>query len=82
MPDLLMIIADSEELSSIKLRRAEKKVLNNINSDQSEGGVRFFVPDEKKPSKPKPRIQTSAEKIFVLVRACLTTYSLPEDSAS
>lgn len=82
MPDLLMIIAESEELSSIKLRRAEKKVLNHINSDQSEGSVRFFVPDEKKPSKPKPRIQTSTEKNFVLVRAFFALCSLIEGSAS
>lgn len=67
MPDLLMIIAESEELSCIKLRRAEKKVLNSINTAQTEGGVRFFVPDDKKPSKPKARIQLSSEKIFVLV---------------
>ncbi|KAK9833183.1 hypothetical protein WJX74_009492 [Apatococcus lobatus] len=71
MPDLLMIIGESEELNSIKLRRAEKKVLNSINTDQSDGCVRFFVPDEMKPSKPKLRIQLSSEKIFVLINAAL-----------
>ena len=68
MTDLLMIIAKSEELNSIKLRRAEKKILNSINTDQSEGCVRLFVPDDKKPTKAKARIQQSSEKIFVLVR--------------
>ncbi len=67
MTDLLMIIAESEELNSIKLRRAEKKILNRINTDQSEGCIRLFVPDEKKAERPKARIQKSSEKIFVLV---------------
>ena len=67
MADLMTVIAESEELNSIKLRRPEKKLLNSINTDRAEGGVRFFVPDEKKPAKPKARIQRGSEKIFILV---------------
>ena len=73
LPDLLMAIARSQELSGIKLRRSEKKPLNAINKGSSSTAdkvhaVRFYVPDPKKSQKAKERISTSAEKIFVMVR--------------
>ena len=73
LPDLLMAVARSEELSGIKLRRSEKKPLNAINKGSSNSAdkahnVRFCVPDPNKPQKAKERISTSAEKIFVMVR--------------
>ena len=51
------------------MRRNEKKLLNDINSDK-EGRLRFHVIGEN--SKRKKRIQTREEKIFVLANDCLT----------
>ena len=65
MSSLLHLLAGAEEFSSICLRRGEKKALNSINKDA--GCVRFFVHEDGKPAKPKGRIKTAAEKIFILV---------------
>ena len=80
LPDLLMAIARSEELSGIKLRRSEKKPLNAINKGSSSTAdkthaVRFYVPDPNKAQKAKERISTSAEKIFVMVRTVFQAYA-------
>ena len=42
-------------------------MLNSINKGSNEGSVRFCVPDPPKPSKPKERITTAQEKIFIMV---------------
>ncbi|XP_010936598.1 ATP-dependent DNA helicase MER3 homolog [Elaeis guineensis] len=67
--DVLQIICHSEELSWIQLRRNEKKLLNDINSDK-EGRLRFHVIGEN--GKRKKRIQMREEKIFVLANDVLT----------
>ncbi|KAG6525001.1 hypothetical protein ZIOFF_014953 [Zingiber officinale] len=74
--DVLHIISRSEELSWIQLRRNEKKLLNDINSDK-EGRLRFHVLTEN--GKRKKRIQTREEKIFVLANDCLTGDPLVHD---
>ena len=38
LPDLLMTLAAAEEFSSIKLRRSEKKALNDINGCKVRSG--------------------------------------------
>lgn len=53
----------------IQLRRNEKKLLNDINTDK-DGRLRFHILGDK--GKKKKRIQTKEEKIFVLVNDCLT----------
>lgn len=53
----------------IQLRRNEKKLLNDINTDK-DGRLRFHILDDK--GKRKKRIQTREEKIFVLANDCLT----------
>lgn len=55
--------------AGIKLRRDEKKRLNDMNNDNS-GRIRFHV--EGPNGKPKKRIQTDAEKIFVLANDALS----------
>ncbi|WOL03863.1 ATP-dependent DNA helicase [Canna indica] len=74
--DVLHIISHSDELSWIQLRRNEKKLLNDINSDK-EGRLRFHVLTEN--GKRKKRIQTREEKIFVLSNDCLTGDPLVHD---
>ncbi|CAD5190489.1 unnamed protein product, partial [Musa acuminata subsp. malaccensis] len=74
--DVLRIISHSEELSWIQLRRNEKKLLNDVNSDK-EGRLRFHVLSEN--GKRKKRIQTREEKIFVLANDCLTGDPLVHD---
>ncbi|KAK9810502.1 hypothetical protein WJX72_011853 [[Myrmecia] bisecta] len=69
MPDLLDLIARSDEFSGIKLRRDQKKILNAINKGQ---GVRFSVTDPAKPQKAKERISTAADKIFILINEALS----------
>ncbi|XP_038979014.1 ATP-dependent DNA helicase MER3 homolog [Phoenix dactylifera] len=69
LEDVLQIICRSEELSWIQLRRNEKKLLNDINSDK-EGRLHFHVIGEN--GKRKKRMQTREEKIFVLANDCLT----------
>lgn len=56
-------------IEGIQLRRNEKKLLNDINSDK-DGRLRFHVLSET--GKRKKRIQMREEKIFVLVNDCLT----------
>lgn len=53
----------------IQLRRNEKKILNDINTDK-DGRLRFHILGDK--GKKKKRIQTREEKIFVLANDCLT----------
>lgn len=53
----------------IQLRRNEKKILNDLNTDKN-GRLRFHINDDK--GKRKKRIQTREEKIFVLTNDCLT----------
>lgn len=50
------------------LRRGEKKALNAMNHAVER--MRFFLPAPARPQKPKERIQTAAEKIFILVGIC------------
>lgn len=69
LEEALHIICQAEELSWIQLRRNEKKLLNDINTDKS-GRLRFHVLGDK--GKRKKRIQTREEKIFVLTNDCLT----------
>lgn len=61
--DALHIVCRAEEIAWIQLRRNEKKILNDINTDK-EGRLRFHVLGDK--GKKKKRIQTREEKIFVL----------------
>ena len=68
MEDLLWVIAKSSELSSIMIRRSEKKVLNALN-DAPETSIKYKVLDSKKsPRKVLKRVQEPYEKIFLLVR--------------
>ena len=67
LPDLLTIIAKSQEFDSIKLRRGEKKVLNAVNKSWTEGRIAYCVPNPAKPEKHKERITDGPEKIFLLV---------------
>lgn len=67
MPDLLECICKSQELRNIRLRRSEKKVLNEINT--SNVGIRF--PVELKAGKAK-KIQADFEKVQVLINATLS----------
>lgn len=55
--------------TGIKLRRAEKKLLNDINGDAS-GRLRFHVTSPN--GKIKKRIQTVEEKIFILTNDALS----------
>ena len=67
MPALLHLLSTAEEFAGICLRRGEKRALNAINKDA--GCVRFSVLEEEARSgKPRERIKTPADKIFILVR--------------
>ena len=61
---LVDLLAHAEELASISLRRNQKKVLNEINQH---AGLRFFVTDPKKRTKPVARIKDQYDKIVVLL---------------
>eukprot|EP01018_Ginkgo_biloba_P008826 Gb_17002 [translate_table: standard] len=76
LEDLLYIIAQSEEIAWIQLRRNEKKLLNAINSDKN-GRLRFHILDTN--GKIKKRIQTREEKIFVLANDSLCGDPLVHD---
>ncbi|KAL4421686.1 hypothetical protein ABPG77_010630 [Micractinium sp. CCAP 211/92] len=83
IPDLIAILAGSAELSNIKLRRSEKKVINAINHS---AGVRYPLMNPAKPSKVLERVATGADKIFVLINEGLSDtpndkleYSLKQD---
>ena len=67
MPDIIECLCKSQELKNIKLRRSEKRVLNQINT--SDVGIRF--PIESKPGKAK-KIQSDFEKVQVLINASLS----------
>ena len=54
------------ELSNLKLRRSEKRVLNEVNHSE---GQRHRVMDPARPDKILERIASGADKIFILVRA-------------
>ncbi|KAB1209142.1 putative ATP-dependent DNA helicase HFM1 [Morella rubra] len=69
LEDVLHIVCCAEEIAWIQLRRNEKKLLNDINTDK-DGRLRFHILDDK--GKRKKRIQTREEKIFVLANDCLT----------
>ena len=53
----------------IQLRRNEKKLLSDANTDK-DGRLRFHILGDK--GKRKKRIQNREEKIFVLTNDCLT----------
>ncbi|XP_056695615.1 DExH-box ATP-dependent RNA helicase DExH17 isoform X2 [Spinacia oleracea] len=76
LEDALHTVCRAEELSWIQLRRNEKKLLNDVNTDK-DGRLRFHVLGDK--GKKKKRIQTREEKIFVLVNDCLTGDPLVHD---
>ncbi|KAH7851890.1 hypothetical protein Vadar_017925 [Vaccinium darrowii] len=67
--DALHVVCRAEEISWIQLRRNEKKLLSDTNTDK-DGKLRFHILGEK--GKRKKRIQTREEKIFVLANDCLT----------
>ncbi|XP_024179709.1 DExH-box ATP-dependent RNA helicase DExH17 isoform X2 [Rosa chinensis] len=69
LEDALHVICRAEEISWIQLRRNEKKLLNDINTDK-DGRLRFHILGDK--GKRKKRIQTREEKIFLLANDCLT----------
>ncbi|KAJ7560178.1 hypothetical protein O6H91_04G117200 [Diphasiastrum complanatum] len=69
LEDLIHVLTKSQELSWIKLRRNEKKLLNDINLDMS-GRIKFHITGTN--GKPKRRIQTYEEKIFVLTNDALS----------
>ncbi|GKV07756.1 hypothetical protein SLEP1_g19485 [Rubroshorea leprosula] len=76
LEDILHTICRAEEIAWIQLRRNEKKLLNDINTDKG-GRLRFHVTGDK--GKRKKRIQTREEKIFVLTNDCLTGDPLVHD---
>ncbi|KAJ8443907.1 hypothetical protein Cgig2_032731 [Carnegiea gigantea] len=76
LEDALHIVCRAEELSWVQLRRNEKKLLNDINTDK-DGRLRFHILGDK--GKKKKRIQTREEKIFVLANDCLTGDPLAHD---
>eukprot|EP00899_Mesostigma_viride_P027853 jgi/Mesvir1/8252/Mv12524-RA.2 len=63
--DIIRVFATVDELSSLQLRRTEKRALNDINTDKS-GRIRYPVSDAST-GKPKKKVQTAADKIFVLI---------------
>ncbi|KAK6928372.1 Sec63 domain, partial [Dillenia turbinata] len=67
--DAIHVISHADEISWIQLRRNEKKLLSDINTDK-DGRLQFHVLADK--GKKKKRIQTREEKIFVLTNDCLT----------
>ncbi|KAJ9562940.1 hypothetical protein OSB04_008100 [Centaurea solstitialis] len=74
--DALHIVCRAEEISWIQLRRNEKKLLNDINTDK-DGRLRFHILGEK--GKKKKRIQTREEKLFILANDCMTGDPLAHD---
>jgi ATP-dependent DNA helicase HFM1/MER3 len=64
VPDLLRVVAGSVELAGVKLRRAEKKPLNELNKG---GGLRYCVMNPTKKDKVADRVTTAADKTFILV---------------
>lgn len=84
VPQLLQVIAGSSELSSIKLRRNEKKILNAVNKSDA---LRHHVMSAAKSDRVVDRISTAADKIFILINHSLSDappekleYSLRQDA--
>ncbi len=82
--ELLWVISRSSELSSIKLRRNEKKVLNLVNKSEA---IRHHVMSTTRPDRVVDRISTSADKLFILINYDLADsppekleYSLKQDA--
>jgi ATP-dependent DNA helicase HFM1/MER3 len=75
VPQLLWVIARSSELSSIKLRRNEKKVLNVVNKSDA---LRHHVMSEARPDRVVDRISTSADKLFILINYLMADTPPPE----
>ncbi|CAI5973984.1 unnamed protein product [Closterium sp. NIES-65] len=69
MEDVLGVLCRSKELSWIKLRRSEKKFLNDINNESS-SRIRYHVMTPG--GKVKRRIQDDYEKIFILINDTLS----------
>lgn len=57
------------ENEGIQLRRNEKRILNDINTDK-DARLRFHVLTDN--GKRKKRLQTREEKIYILINDCLT----------
>ncbi|KAL4198693.1 hypothetical protein AMTRI_Chr03g47310 [Amborella trichopoda] len=74
--DLLHIVCHADEIAWIQLRRNEKKLLNDINTDK-DGRLRFHILSAN--GKRKKRIQTREEKIFVLANDSLSGDPLVHD---
>eukprot|EP00897_Mesotaenium_endlicherianum_P003742 jgi/Mesen1/3396/ME000192S02563 len=68
LEDLIRVLGRADELAWIKLRRSEKKLLNDINNNTS-GKIKYHVLDAQ--GKIKKRIQSDGEKIFVLINDAL-----------
>lgn len=64
----VQVVARSAELSSVPLRRTEKKQLNALNHGRGSNAPTHTVKEEDHPTKVKARIQTPAQKVFILVR--------------
>lgn len=84
LSDLIWVVANSEELKSIVLRRSEKKVLNECNKSDA---LRYHVMSAKRSDRVADRIATASDKIFVLLNRALADnppgkidYSLKQDT--
>ncbi|KAK9806413.1 hypothetical protein WJX73_003409 [Symbiochloris irregularis] len=75
MPDLLMLIARSTECSSIKIKRGEKKQLNQINKQLGHDRLEYCILDDHRSDRPKERLGSGPEKSFVMVNATLSNES-------
>jgi len=88
MPVLLDVIANSAELSGIKLKRSEKRPLNTINKG---GTIKYPLMNPAKPNKVLDRVTETWHKCFVLLNEALKDhhpqqqqldYSLRQDMAA
>lgn len=70
MPAAVRLLASCDEFSSITLRRAEKRPLNEANTRS--GRLRFPVFDPKRPDRPIARIRDRQDKFVVLLNLALT----------
>ncbi|CAG9465162.1 unnamed protein product [Pedinophyceae sp. YPF-701] len=69
--DQMWCITDSEELSTVTLRRSEKKALNAMHKEP--GLLPHIIPrGPNAPDKPKERVATAREKAFLLLSAALS----------
>lgn len=67
MADLLNVVSRSDELATIRLRRAEKKFLKELNAHAGEPG-RLLYPVNEQNGKRAKIIRTSNEKLFLLIQ--------------